>query len=857
MHSHTDGLPVAYHLQRSRTRPQLTRCEGTWGELAALLAHGHQERDDKDGPGVVLAEMSKPYRAAANVARFDAVLMDMDSHGDTQPPHPEDAADMLAAAGLAGVIYTTHSHTDDAPRYRVVVPLAEPIPPAGLERATRAAAAAIGLDCPALDPKSWVVGQFFYLPSCRPDAPRFLASLDGAAFVPPAAEVLALPVAADAPPALAAPAAAPYAAPRRAQPQGSVIDAYDAAHRITDTLARYGYKQMGERWLSPRSTSGAPGVTVFERDNCCFIHHSSDPLYGGDGGQPRGPFDFFQEFEHGGDIRAATRAAAELLGMRRERAAPAAVAPAARAAADAPEWVDSETGEIHGGDEAPSIEPPIPRELPAPMDVFSEMVAPPIDLECLPPVIARYAAEHGELIGIDPSMIAIPALVACAAALHDWVQIQPKRHETGWRESARLWCAVVGAPSVRKTPAISRAIKRLRKIDRDLAVEGDAATAAHAEQLEAHKDAKREAKKTGERVGAPPEAPPKRRMLVEDITVEALADVLKDNTRGVLCTSDELSGWFGSMDAYSGGKAGNKDRAAWLQAYNGGHRQVDRVHRGSVNIENFGVSMIGGIQPDAIRRIAKDMTDDGLMQRFMVIIGRNAREYDRPEDTEASILYARLVDSLHGVSPAAAAVTLSDGAHEIRARLKDYADELVEYKPLPSGLRSHLGKWSGLFARLLLVYHACECVERGVHPVTVQVHADTAAQVDALMRRFLLPHALAYYSDVIGQASDLEHVRWIAGHVLARGLEMVTNRDLTRAYKAWRGMDAWSRKRVMQTLDDMGWITPIRGDGASRQDPCAWAVDGRVHAMFAEKALAEAERREQIRGEVAAMQRGG
>jgi hypothetical protein len=87
-----DSLPVVYHLQSSRTRPQLTRITSTWADFAALLVAGHSERDDKDGPGFVLAEMSKPYRAAANVARFDAVLLDMDSHGETHPPSPDIAA---------------------------------------------------------------------------------------------------------------------------------------------------------------------------------------------------------------------------------------------------------------------------------------------------------------------------------------------------------------------------------------------------------------------------------------------------------------------------------------------------------------------------------------------------------------------------------------------------------------------------------------------------------------------------------------------------------------------------------------------------------------------------------------------
>lgn len=510
--------------------------------------------------------------------------------------------------------------------------------------------------------------------------------------------------------------------------------------------------------------------------------------------------------------------------------------------------IDPETGEILP--DAPP--PPANDNHPKPLDIFSEFPAPPIQADMLPDVIADYSIDCGQLIGVDPALVAIPALVACAAALHDDIKIQPKRHETGWRESARLWCAVVGQPSVRKTPAIMRGTSRLRHIDADLARENQRQAADYADQLEQHKEAKKEARKTGGTLPTP-ERPPMRRMIVEDITVEALSEVLKDNARGVLCIQDELSGWFGSMDAYSGGKAGNKDRAAWLQAYNGGFRQVDRVMRGSVHIPNFSVSMIGGIQPDAIRRIAKDMTDDGLMQRFMVVIGRNAVEHDRPENAQAKRRYQELVDHLHAVQPGDGVVKLSEEAHEIRTSLMAYAAELADYPALPGGLRSHLGKWSGLFARLLLVYHAIECCGRRVHPVMEPVWISCAQRVDKLMRRYLLPHAIAYYTDILGASGDLEHARWIGGYILSKRLDVVTNRDLVQAYKQWRGMDDWRRQRVMMYLEDAGWIVPADDERPSKRGATAWSVNANVHHVFEVLARDEAERRDRVRAEIAGM----
>jgi hypothetical protein len=49
-------------------------------------------------------------------------------------------------------------------------------------------------------------------------------------------------------------------------------------------------------------------------------------------------------------------------------------------------------------------------------------------------------------------------------------------------------------------------------------------------------------------------APPKqKRVLLQDTTIEAVQEVIKDSPNGLLYYQDELSGWFGAMDKYSRG----------------------------------------------------------------------------------------------------------------------------------------------------------------------------------------------------------------------------------------------------------------------------------------------------------------
>lgn len=92
----------------------------------------------------------------------------------------------------------------------------------------------------------------------------------------------------------------------------SVIAAYNGAHTAPEILESHGYTRAGKnRWRSPNG-HGMAGVVVLPSGRA-FCHHTSDPL--GDG-RAHDAFDLFTHFDHGGDVRAATRAAAELLGMR-------------------------------------------------------------------------------------------------------------------------------------------------------------------------------------------------------------------------------------------------------------------------------------------------------------------------------------------------------------------------------------------------------------------------------------------------------------------------------------------------------------------------------------------------------------
>lgn len=90
----------------------------------------------------------------------------------------------------------------------------------------------------------------------------------------------------------------------------NIIGQFNARHDTIALLESHGYLPRGRRWLSPTSSSRIAGVIRFD-DGKVYSHHASDPLANG---HSCDAFDVFCILEHGGDYRAAVRAARDILG---------------------------------------------------------------------------------------------------------------------------------------------------------------------------------------------------------------------------------------------------------------------------------------------------------------------------------------------------------------------------------------------------------------------------------------------------------------------------------------------------------------------------------------------------------------
>lgn len=472
---------------------------------------------------------------------------------------------------------------------------------------------------------------------------------------------------------------------------------------------------------------------------------------------------------------------------------------------------------------------------PKPIDLWERAKCPPLPADLLPEIIGDFSIIQADLMGADQAGLAMAALAACAAAIPDSIEIRPKEHDPSWTESARIWVALVGLPSTMKSPMIAAATRPLKQIDTRLYT-------SFMEAKTAYDDLPKDERKSSQ-------APRHTRLRLEDTTIEAAQEVLKDSPDGVLLIQDELSAWFGGMEKYSGGGRGSaKDRGFWLQAFNGGPYTVNRVGRGASMISNLSVSLLGGIQPEPIRAIARDMHDDGLLQRLFPIVlraGRLGKDVPMPDVVGK---YAGLIERLTSLR-----TPVRGGMHEVPVRFSPAAQRVWQevtsrnhelatgWESVNVKLAAHCGKFNGMFARLCLLWH---CIESKSDRPASTINEDVALRVRDFLYDFLYPHAIAFYTDVVGLADRQDAVLATAGYILAKGLHRITLRDMKRGDTIMRALDPEQAEAVMQQLDALGWVSPVP---SIRRDSKEWAVDTRVFEIYAEQAEEEKDRRERTR----------
>ena len=280
--------------------------------------------------------------------------------------------------------------------------------------------------------------------------------------------------------------------------------------------------------------------------------------------------------------------------------------------------------------------------------------------------------------------------------------------------------------------------------------------------------------------------PDHNRLIISDITSEAAGEILMTSPNGVLGVYDELSGWFGQMERYGQSGQALSERGFWLQARNGGPHSIDRIIRGSNYIPNLSIALVGGIQPEPMRKVAGNSSDDGLIQRLTPIMLHPAELTDDEVDTEeADKDFTSLIEALLDLTPTIRPLKFDEGAQKIRRELEnEHHERARSWEPINKKISSAFGKQDGYFAELCVIWHCAE--NAGQNSLPGVVTEDTTRRAAEFMRTFLRPHLIAFYAGLLDLSDEHDRLKAIAGYILTHKPKRMNSREVQKAVRSMR-----------------------------------------------------------------------
>lgn len=443
--------------------------------------------------------------------------------------------------------------------------------------------------------------------------------------------------------------------------------------------------------------------------------------------------------------------------------------------------------------------------------------------------LGEFVTAAAASLQVPVDLVAFAALATISTATGGRRRVQVK---SDWQESTALYLAALADSSEKKTPALNAAAAPLRDIEEELMeaarpdveataqeirittarmskAEQNAANAAPDKRLEAEADAEAARVKLLE-LGDAPELP---RLLVRDITLEALAKRMYEQGGRIGSLASE-----GGLFKVAAGLYGNNGKAntdLLLEAYTGGPYTIDRTGRASARMSHTFLALGLIVQPGIISGLEKqnpEFRQSGLLGRFLYAKPAPTEEdtFDSPSiPAQLSSAYDhRIRDLIKQVwaSPDVLTIELSAPA---RQAFGEFYNAFAKRRK-PGGDLHDLADWAGKLRGQLIRIAACLSLyeDPGAREISHQRITDVIA-----MAPYFIAHARAVF-DLMGKNREgavkplRDVVAWLKGR--NNPGDSFSARD---AWQALKGRE-WATEMdvmndVLLQLEEYGWLALI------------------------------------------------
>lgn len=298
---------------KSRKDTRWHNTEMTWSAFVGRLEEPYRTRETvkeykamikadrdaaKDIGGFVGGSLSGPRRKAENVRDRSLITLDLD---DASP----DAWDAASMWGWTCAMYSTHSHTPESPRLRLIYPLDRTVTVDEYQAIARKIAFYVGIE--QMDPSTYEPSRLMYWPSCPSDGEYVFRQQEGDTLC--ADDILAEYGLDDAwrdsrlwPTAKVEAEVRVREAKRQGNPteKAGIVGLFCRTYDIPDAISTflpdvYVEGSAGRYTYAAGSTSD--GAVLYDDDQFLYSHHGTDPC----GGQLVNAFDLVRIHRFGAE----------------------------------------------------------------------------------------------------------------------------------------------------------------------------------------------------------------------------------------------------------------------------------------------------------------------------------------------------------------------------------------------------------------------------------------------------------------------------------------------------------------------------------------------------------------------------
>jgi len=230
---------------------------------------------------------------------------------------------------------------------------------------------------------------------------------------------------------------------------------------------------------------------------------------------------------------------------------------------------------------------------------------PDFPLEVLSPNLQEVIRRTSKGAGVTHAHVAVPLLGITSGLIGYSRRLKAT---ASWFQPATCWTALVGYSGTGKTPGHTVTRRAAKEVEQSRKKNDEKRKRDHETKKLAAKAARdnwekkvKEATEAGVPTPEMPEAavdPGKYvpiRLIVNDGTIERLAELLQARPHGIVLVRDELAALFMNMSRYSGGQ----DDEFWLESWNGEPHTVERMGR-MLSVDHLPIGVVGGMQPDKL-----------------------------------------------------------------------------------------------------------------------------------------------------------------------------------------------------------------------------------------------------------------